>query len=189
MTELHPPVNYADEKYKKFAAYLDEHRANVKKAYLSIRQTLPLHFNIDLNSLDKNIEEHDKSKYSEEEFSQNAEYYYGKKNEQTIQAYNKASYNHKHTNKHHPEFWINKGKIDFMPDEAIIEMVCDWESFSYFEGHISAEEFFEKYGEQFHFNATIKNKINTLLEIIKQRKKDSKSEDPNGPSGGTFGFN
>lgn len=31
--------------------------------------------------------------------------------------------NHRLTNTHHPEYW---GGIEFMPEQAIAEMVCDW---------------------------------------------------------------
>ena len=122
---------------EKYDAYLDEHISNVKKAYKIL---------VDNKVFEKNpktkeiIDEHDKSKYSKEEYDAYGEYFYGDKNED---EFNKAWLHHQHNNPHHWQYWVlkeddSKDSIALMmPEEYVQEMICDWLSFSIKQGNLN----------------------------------------------------
>ena len=70
------------------------------------------------------IREHDESKFSEEEFEPYAQRWHGNK-EKTFE-YEEAWKHHWMNNEHHPEYWLGED----MPYIYILEMICDWGSFS-----------------------------------------------------------
>ena len=86
------------------------------------------------------IQEHDSSKYSDDEFDGYREKYYPTASEKADPEFQKhveerfemAWESHYRHNWHHPKYWIDEetGEIKDMNLEAIIEMICDWCSFS-----------------------------------------------------------
>ncbi|MEF3353804.1 DUF5662 family protein [Paenibacillus sp. GYB006] len=77
---------------------------------------------------------HDMSKFSPKEFAPYArKFYSNQKNENIELAWRYAWLHHQNHNKHHWEYWIvNKQTKEAlpMPKKYMIEMVCDWRSFS-----------------------------------------------------------
>ncbi|NBC72535.1 hypothetical protein GT003_26355 [Paenibacillus sacheonensis] len=77
---------------------------------------------------------HDLSKFHPEEFVPYAlKFYADRKDEQTELRWQYAWLRHQNRNKHHWEHWVvNKQTREAlpMPRKYIIEMVCDWRSFS-----------------------------------------------------------
>ncbi|SDT24614.1 hypothetical protein SAMN05444162_3540 [Paenibacillaceae bacterium GAS479] len=77
---------------------------------------------------------HDLSKFSPHEFFPYAHKFYStKKDENTELRWKRAWLDHQNHNKHHWEYWIvNKNTKEAlpMPKKYLIEMVCDWRSFS-----------------------------------------------------------
>lgn len=111
--------------------YILEHKANVSKFADWLKENLPELFeNIDLELFDEMIEEHDDSKFSEEEFEPYAQKWFGDK-KKTLE-YEEAWKHHWMNNEHHPEFWLGED----MPLIYILEMICDWGSFSMKSGNI-----------------------------------------------------
>lgn len=120
--------------------YLKTHISNVMNCYEWIRNNLQ--DVIDKDILDKAFilcSYHDKSKYDAEEYTAYDEYFYGKEKTKDIEDnFNKAWLRHIHMNPHHWQYWIlinddpnlNEICID-MPKEYILEMICDWWSFSW----------------------------------------------------------
>lgn len=88
------------------------------------------------------ITEHDKSKFSEEEFEPYRIRFY-KSNEDIDgcdeEVFNKAWEHHYTHNSHHPEFWVSninandvsKRKFIEMNKSSLLEMICDWLAMSY----------------------------------------------------------
>ncbi|WP_339146246.1 MULTISPECIES: DUF5662 family protein [unclassified Sutcliffiella] len=78
---------------------------------------------------------HDWSKFSPKEFLPYAKkfFYYGEKSAEDELIWKNAWLHHQHKNKHHWEYWVvdpkNKQALP-MPRKYLIEMVCDWRSFS-----------------------------------------------------------
>jgi hypothetical protein len=105
--------------------YIEEHKANVKKFADWLEARLPELFeNIDLDLFHELIAEHDDSKFSEAEFEPYAQRWFGD-GKKSI-AYEEAWKHHWTNNEHHPEFWLGED----MPYIYILEMLCDWGSFS-----------------------------------------------------------
>ncbi|MFC7680736.1 DUF5662 family protein [Paenibacillus sp. GCM10028914] len=77
---------------------------------------------------------HDFSKFSPKEFVPYArKFYTTNNNEDTELEWKYAWLRHQHKNKHHWNYWIvNQDSKEAlpMPEKYIIEMLCDWRSFS-----------------------------------------------------------
>lgn len=120
-------ADYLEENKK----YILEHKANVKKFADWLKENLPELFeNIDIELFDEMIDEHDDSKFSEEEFEPYAQKWFGD-GKKTFE-YEEAWKHHWTNNEHHPEFWLGED----MPYIYILEMICDWGSFSIKSGNM-----------------------------------------------------
>lgn len=115
----------ADGYLKENEKYINEHKERVQQFADWLEENLPELFdNIDLDLFHDMIEEHDDSKFSEEEFEPYAQKWFGDKKKSL--AYDEAWKHHWMNNEHHPEFWLGED----MPYIYILEMICDWGSFS-----------------------------------------------------------
>jgi len=149
--------------------YIEEHKENILKGYNWIKENCPEILNgCNLEELEKNINEHDLSKYSKEEFMPYAMYFFsGKKDDPKIKAnFDKAWEHHYTNNKHHPEYWGNEE----MPLEYIIEMICDWWTFSWKNNNLN--EIFNYWEEckergKFNFNPKTEKTLEKLLNLLK----------------------
>lgn len=119
----------------KYQMYLETHIGNVQKAYkILLENNLVKHDYID--KIQKLVDKHDLSKYSDAEYSQYDLYFNGKEKTEKIKSdFDYAWLHHQKKNPHHYQYWIlNKDdgyvKALDMPYEYIVEMVCDWFSFS-----------------------------------------------------------
>lgn len=111
--------------------YILEHKERVKQFADWLKENLPELFdNIDTELFDEMIEEHDDSKFSEEEFEPYAQKWFG--NGKKTLEYEEAWKHHWTNNEHHPEFWLGED----MPYIYILEMLCDWGSFSMKSGNL-----------------------------------------------------
>ena len=105
--------------------YIAAHQERVSIFADWLKENLPELFdNVDLDVFDELIKEHDASKWSEEEFEPYAQRWFGDK-KKTLE-YDLAWKHHWTHNEHHPEFWLGED----MPYIYILEMLCDWGSFS-----------------------------------------------------------
>jgi hypothetical protein len=156
---------------KEYNKYLDEHRANVTKAFYWMQTNLP-----DLLSGGYDYERqitaaHDKSKSNFDEYQAYDDYFYGKDQSYEVkQAFNKAWLTHIHRNPHHWQYWIlvnddpNEGEVLIdMPYNYIIEMICDWWGFSFKQGKL--DEIFNWYNEHKKY-MKLSDKTKTKVEYI-----------------------
>ena len=135
------------EEYKK---YIEEHKDRVKQFADWLKENLPeifFDYGVDPNTFDEIILEHDESKYSEEEFEAYAKKFYGPqdingKPLEYVPGFDEAWKHHWTNNEHHPEFWLGED----MPYIYILEMLCDWGSFSIASGDM--KELSKYYYEQ-----------------------------------------
>lgn len=158
---------------EQYDEYLKEHRENVAKAYDWMAKNLPELRLITIN-LPTNPEylckyDHDKSKVSKEEYDAYDKYFYGNnKSYYVVQDYNRAWLHHIHNNPHHWQYWLLFNSNDTitaleMPDEYVIEMICDWWSFNWKSGNL--KEIFSWY-EANRDNMTLHYKTRQLVETI-----------------------
>ena len=115
-------LNDYQEEYKK---YVIEHKERVSKFADWLKTNCPEVFEgVDLEAFNEIIKEHDESKFSDEEFEAYAQHFYGDKKNDF--EYEEAWKHHWMNNEHHPEYWLGED----MPLIYILEMLCDWGSFS-----------------------------------------------------------
>lgn len=123
--------------------YLDQHVSSVKRAWEEILYPALLidsDYTADIfTSISENIENHDKSKYSEEEFDPYLNYFYPLEGKESPKdEFNYAWLHHQKVNPHHWQYWILVNDDDGtnrpldIPFEYVCEMLCDWSSFHYF---------------------------------------------------------
>lgn len=83
------------------------------------------------------IDNHDKSKYQEDEYDAYLNYFYpDKHNKKDSKAFDMAWLLHQKRNPHHWQYWClirDEGEVEAMdmPFEYICEMLCDWSSFQF----------------------------------------------------------
>ena len=114
-----------DSYQEEYENYIAAHQERVSLFADWLKENLPELFdNIGIEAFNEIIKEHDASKWSEEEFNAYAQHFYGDKNNDL--EFDEAWKHHWTHNEHHPEFWLGED----MPYIYILEMLCDWGSFS-----------------------------------------------------------
>ena len=125
--------------------YLNEHIANVQKAYntlIGFIPDLPEKLGLDLPVM---FSQHDESKWKPEEYYAYNKYFYGKaagRSHMAIENFKYAWLHHIHNNPHHWQYWVlqndDEGEEALeMPALYVVEMICDWWSFSYAKGDMT----------------------------------------------------
>lgn len=163
--------------------YLIEHRGNVRKAFKWLKENLPETVVVDD---DTDIEyqicfAHDESKDNPDEYAAYDAYFYGgNRSYATVKEFEKAFLYHLHRNPHHWQYWIlvayddEKGQQIFeMPYKYIVEMICDWWSFSWKTGNL--EEIFNWY-EDHKDHIQLASKTRETVERILEEMKTKLSE-------------
>lgn len=141
------------EEYKN---YVIEHKERVCQMADWLIENCPSVFEgVDFGMFMELIKEHDESKFSEEEFEPYAQKWFGDKKE-TFE-YEEAWKHHYMNNEHHPEYWLGED----MPLIYILEMICDWGSFSIAKGDF-------KELSDFYYNKAMNDPEKNLSEATKE---------------------
>lgn len=156
--------------------YLKDHKEGVIKSFEWIRDNLP-----ELVSDGTDYEwqigtMHDFSKTRMDEYDAYDDYFYGKnRSHKVVQEFNKAWLLHIHRNPHHWQHWVlinddpELGEIIIdMPYNYIIEMICDWWSFSWRQGKL--DEIFKWYDEHKDYMKLSPKTRKTVEEILEKIK-------------------
>lgn len=141
------------QKEKDYISYLETHISNVKKAYINLFLPLvskelvfndapfsPQEFKDAIILAKSAVRMHDMSKWGEAEFEPyrahwnptDEEKLRGEEYQTEVEiAYQNAWEHHYQNNDHHPKFWYDfeNNVARDMSLDAIIHMLCDWESF------------------------------------------------------------
>lgn len=159
--------------------YIKNHKDNVYKGFQWLIKHLPDTFqNEEITiKVEQNIKYHDESKFSEEEYEAYDNYFYGSAvpDPDIVYEFNKAWLHHIHNNPHHWQYWVlindepKEGETYLeIPDEYIIEMICDWWSFSWKLNKLN--EIFDWYDEhktQIRMHHNSREKIEKILNKMK----------------------
>lgn len=159
--------------------YLTEHKENVAKGFRWLQENIPeiiedgFEWQICFN--------HDASKTDPEEYDAYDAYFYGNnRSYSVVQNFKKAWLRHIHNNPHHWQHWIlindepKEGMVVIdMPYIYVVEMICDWWSFSWTKGDLN--EIFSWYEDRKDY---MKLSANTLrsVEYILGKMKDKLEE-------------
>lgn len=156
--------------------YLKEHKTNVLKGYHWIRENLPeLVEPLDEGKMEWQIDmAHDASKTDILEYEAYDKYFYGgNRSYQVVQDFNYAWLNHIHNNPHHWQHWVllnddpDEGEIIMdMPLNYIIEMICDWWSFSWSKGNL--REIFDWYQKRYYYIKLSDKTRKTVDDILRK---------------------
>ena len=152
----------------KYDEYLYDHRMGVRKAYNWL-----IEHNIILPCLNEEaLLTHDYSKNSTEEYKAYDDYFYGNKSYNVVKAFNYAWLHHIHNNPHHWQYWVlqhddEPEEILEMPDNYIVEMICDWWSFSWKSGNLyELFDWYEKHKDM-KLAPNTRKRVENILEQIK----------------------
>ena len=145
---------------KEYKNYVEEHKDRVRQFAEWLRGKLPEIFEgVDFDVFNDLIQEHDDSKFSEEEFEPYARHFYGSKDNDL--EFEEAWKHHWMNNEHHPEFWLGED----MPYIYILEMLCDWGSFSIKSGNMRELS-------DFYFNKARDDEEKNLSDATKEIVED-----------------
>lgn len=163
--------------------YITEHQSNVRSAHSWLKWNLP---DFACGTLaDFNIDDHDRSKYSIEEYQAYDRYFYGNnRSSEVVNNFNRAWLHHIHNNPHHWQYWVlvnddpKDGTIALEMDrEYIIEMICDWWSFSWKTGNLY--EIFDWYDQHKERMILHKNTRKLVEDTLKKIREKLDSENNN----------
>jgi len=154
-----------NDKEQEYKNYIEEHINNTKKAWQQVQNKLKGEYEISdelkkkINTL---IENHDKSKYSKEEFEGYRQFFFpetGK--EKNKEEFNKSWKHHYTINKHHWQHWVGKK----MPLEYIIEQLCDWKAMSMKFGD-TPQSYYNKEKARIDFTPETRKEVEKWLKIF-----------------------
>lgn len=158
--------------------YLDQHRNGVMKAFYWIEENIPEYLQGNDVEIENLLRKHDASKNEQDEYDAYDAYFYGgNRSYKVVREFNKAFLLHLHRNPYHWQYWVlieddpGHDEIVFdMPREYIIEMICDWWSFSWNSGKL--DEMLSWYAEHKDYIKLSENTrkiVENILEAIKDR--------------------
>lgn len=170
-----------------YDTYLDEHVSSVVLAYNWLVEHLSDEIGNDiLDGASWNVTYgHDASKYSDEEYDAYDAFFYGPNQSAAVkEAFDYAWLHHIHNNPHHWQHWVlindekKEGIIALeMPKVYVIEMICDWWSFSFRAGDLY--EIFSWYKDHepgMILHKETKKYVEWLLDLIKKELDKEKEE-------------
>lgn len=127
-----------------------------------------------LAAIGPSIEQHDKSKYGEEEFTPYCNHYYPALGfESDEKEYDKAWLHHQHFNPHHHQHWIihhDDGTAEAvdMPLKYVCEMLCDWHSFSRRDPDSTAYSWWLKTKDDMILSASTYSLVAELVQCLQE---------------------
>lgn len=158
--------------------FLEQHKLNVRKGFAWFRENLP-HLIENIPNLEWQVcFAHDESKSESDEYHAYDRYFYGNnRSYQVVQDFNYAWLTHIHRNPHHWQHWIlnnddpKLGEVVMdMPNNYIIEMICDWWSFSWDKGDLT--EIFKWYDERkgyIKLSEKTRKEVESILGMMKEK--------------------
>lgn len=165
---------------KQYNEYLDNHKKNVFKGFNWIKENMSDLFDEEtLNDAEYNCGfAHDESKANPDEYNAYDLYFYGgNRSFEVVENFKKAWLLHIHRNPHHWQHWIlinddlNEGEtILDMPDCYIIEMICDWWSFSWNSGDLNEIfDWYDKRKKYIKLSDSTREKVENILNKMKEK--------------------
>jgi hypothetical protein len=179
--------------HPEYEKYLTQHIDNVRKGYEWLKENLPhaldehnfVEDSAYYGELEDIIDQHDRSKYRNIpetdnyyelrcEYTAYADYFYGEKTDETKEAFDRAWLAHIHSNPHHWQHWVLVNDDDGtraldMPYVFIIEMICDWWSFSHKIGNLyEIFDWYKAHTKKMILHENTKKLVEEILDKIKK---------------------
>ena len=166
---------------QEYLDYIKQHRRNVRKCWVEmLRPQLEKHDDITAETLkrvDNLIEHHDESKYSIFEFEPYCNHFYPDKEvSHSTQArwdreFDEAWLHHQHVNPHHWQYWVLRNDTEGvaildMPFEYIMEMLCDWNSFSANEPESIARKWYDEHSYEMMLSDDTREIVEEFIDYL-----------------------
>lgn len=172
---------------QQYSDYIYSHKDYVRMAFEWLLENTPEIFDDELFKAKcfNLIRCHDESKMSADEYDAYDAYFYGNERTKEIEDdFNRAWLMHIHRNPHHWQYWIlinddpEEGDIILdMPNQYIIEMICDWWSFSWKKGDLyEIFNWYEKRKDHIKLSYITRVKVEGLLALMHCRLLEQKSD-------------
>lgn len=164
--------------------YLTEHKNALVSGFQWLNKHLPDIVNEEIEYLI--YVQHDFSKTNEDEYKAYDDYFYsGNRSYAVVQNFKKAWLKHIHCNPHHWQYWIlinddsEEGIIALdMPYKYIVEMICDWWSFSWRNENLREMlDWYEKHKNYMKLSVQTRNTVNDILKRIEQKLSENESKE------------
>ncbi len=161
----------------RYNEYIREHQNAVKMAFDWLNKNCSGLTSEDIwNKASELVNKHDLSKYNLDEYEAYDQYFYGNKSYQATVEFEQAWNLHIHRNPHHWQHWVlihddpNKPYTYLeMPEEYVIEMFCDWWSFSWRKGNLyEIYSWYEEHKITMMLNVSTRAKVELILETVKK---------------------
>lgn len=155
--------------------YINEHVRNVRRGFHWLLDNLSDVFDGLQFSQISLIEAHDLSKWDEEEYSPYDNYFYGNRTKEVKDEFDIAWLHHQHNNPHHWQYWLlmeESGKVRAleMPLEYILEMICDWWSFSWKSDNLfEIFDWYKKNGPKMTLHPTTRKTVEEILDKLRMK--------------------
>ena len=179
-------VELTAEDKNNYDEHLTNHREAVKSALAWIQENLPELINQEIfDKLTTNIYNHDISKYSVGEYEPYAQYFYGKasNSKKARRDFEYAWNAHQKANPHHWQYWVllrddaETMKLLDIPEEYLIEMICDWWSFSWMEGNLyEIFDWYKKHKSTIRLSVDSRKKCEDILKKIENKLEELDKE-------------
>lgn len=169
-----------ESQQKAYLAYIENHVSNVYKVYQQIKGDLKSIITLtddEWKTLERNILEHDASKYSDEEFEPYRAHFYpvdeDEKNS-SKEAFEEAWKHHYSVNPHHWNYWMtnaegNPGNVLEMDKIYLIEMICDWMAMALVKGG-TAKSYYEENRWKISLHNNTREDLEYLLDCLANKK-------------------
>lgn len=158
--------------------YLEKHKGNVRKAFEWIRDNLPEVIEHKPDDYEWQIcYSHDESKKLQDEYDAYDAYFYGgNRSFSVVYNFRKAFLTHIHRNLHHWQYWVlihdddKTETILDMPYNCIVEMICDWWSFSWEKGDLTEIfKWYEEHKDYIKLSNVTRYNVEQILNGIKEK--------------------
>lgn len=155
--------------------YIEQHRNNVVAAFDWLKTNLP--DTIDSAS-EYLVSFHDGSKFTQGEYDAYDAYFYGgNRSFSVVNRFREAWLHHIHNNPHHWQHWVlinddpEEGTVALdMPYEYIVEMICDWWSFSHKTGNLyEIFDWYDKHKSTMILSDATRKHVEKILSDIKTK--------------------
>lgn len=162
----------------KYDIYINQHVQNVLNAAEWLRRNVDLDIPPMIDGHRTGLFNHDQSKWEKEEYDAYDAYFYGgRKIKEVKETFNYAWLHHIHNNPHHWQYWVlinddpEDGTVALdIPYRYVIEMICDWWSFSWSDGNLyEIFDWYNKHKDRMILSKNTRELVEDILDQIKKK--------------------
>lgn len=172
-----------EQGYANYPQYIKRHTDAVREAFYYLKNIgafsgMP---ESEIDKCERLVGKHDHSKYGDDEWDAYNAYFYGADRSVEVEEnFNRAWLHHIHENKHHWQHWVlieddSEGmKAIEIPDCYIMEMLCDWFSFSLMNNDITnILTWYDINRETMILHPTTRRKVENIIDIIDRHRNET----------------